>query len=85
MTHRAPDTEGPESEPTPPRRSVAARAFQERFLPHWGMAAITALYGVFFAAVGAAAVPQPISLGFTGTLATWFGYLIQQSRKEKGG
>lgn len=86
MTHRAPDDAAADTPAAaPPRRSRLAVAFQERFLPHWGMLAIVILYVVFFAAVGAAAVPQPISLGFTGTLATWFGYLIQQSKKTKDG
>lgn len=82
MSHRAADTadEAPPPPPTP-RRAL----FQERFLPHYGIAAIIALYGVFYAVVGAAAVPQTITLGFTGTIATWFGYLIQQGgRKDKG-
>lgn len=78
MSHRATDDT---ADVAPAPRRVWA---QERFLPHYGMAAITILYGVFYAAVGAAAVPQTISLGFTGTLATWFGFLIQQSRKGKG-
>lgn len=83
MTHRAPDDTA--DVPAAAPRSRLATAFQERFLPHWGMLAIVVLYVAFFATVGAAAVPQPISLGFTGTLATWFGYLIQQSKKTKDG
>lgn len=67
----------------PPPASRLARLFDQRFLPHWGMLAIALFYVGFYASVGAAAVPQPISLGFTATLATWFGYLIQQSRKEE--
>lgn len=82
MSHRAADTET--DAPAPAPRSLLSRAFSERALPHWGMAAIAVLYGVFLAAVGAAAVPQPISLAFTGTVAMWFGYLIQQSRNAKG-
>ena len=82
--HAAPDPvdEAPEAAPAT-ARSRASNAFAERFLPHWGMLAIALFYVAFYATVGGAAVPQPISLGFTGTLATWFGYLIQQSRKDK--
>lgn len=86
--HRKPDDADVEVQavtpaPAPAQRSKLSSAFAERFLPHWGMLAIALFYLGFFASVGAAGVPQPISLGFTGTLATWFGYLIQQSRKEK--
>lgn len=91
MTHRAPEdgTTLAEAE-TPPRPSLVSRVFREKHLPHFGIVAITALYVAFWLATGGldnggAGVPQPISLGFTGTLAAWFGYLVQQSRKEKGG
>ena len=88
MTHRAPDPAAADEvlKPAPapaPRRSLPARMFAEKYLPHWGALAITLLYIAFYAIVGGAAVPQPISLGWTGTVATWFGYLIQQSRKAK--
>jgi hypothetical protein len=63
-------------------RSLPERMFAERFLPHWGFAALTVLYVGFYASVGGAAVPQPISLGWTGAAATWFGFLIQQSTKR---
>lgn len=84
--HRAPDWDSEPAAPAPApveRKTKLGRAFAERFLPHWGMLAIAVFYVGFYVTVGAAGVPQPISLGFTGTLATWFGYLIQQSRKEK--
>lgn len=84
--HRKPDdAEVQDVTPAPAeaRPSKLSGVFAERFLPHWGMLAIALFYVGFFVTVGAAGVPQPISLGFTGTLATWFGYLIQQSRKEK--
>lgn len=93
--HRKPDGEadadvevqgvvvGPPTAPVIAPVKTRRNPFAERFLPHWGMLAIALFYVGFYASVGGAAVPQTVSLGFTGTLATWFGYLIQQSRKEK--
>lgn len=78
MSHRATDDTAVAA-PAPRRYR-----FQERYAPHYGMAAVTAAYGAFYATVGAAAVPQTITLGFTGTVSLWFGFLIQQSRKDKG-
>jgi hypothetical protein len=85
MTHRAPDVDD-----VPPRKPLVARVFQERYAPHLGFAAVTGLYIAFYVVSSVAsgdftgaAVPQTISLAWTGTLATWFGYLIRQ-RTTKG-
>lgn len=91
--HAAPDPEEPTAAPEPAepaRKSLRQRVFTESAAPHLGMLAIVILYALFFVATGGlsnagAGVPQPITLGLTGSTAAWFGYLIQQgSRKAKG-
>lgn len=86
MSHRAPDDE------VVVQKSLRQRMFQERYAPHLGFAAVTLLYIAFYIASSAAtgdytgaAVPQTITVGWTGVLATWFGYLIRQrSVSSKG-
>jgi hypothetical protein len=81
MTHRAPEPEVTETPVVPLRR----RMFQEKYAPHIGFAVVTLLYIAFYIASGittgdytGAAVPQTISLAWTGNMAAWFGYLIRQ-------
>jgi hypothetical protein len=84
MTHRAPE----EAEV---RTSLRQRVFQEKYLPHIAMAAVSLFYVAFYVTSGiaahnfsGAAVPQTISVAWTGTLATWFGYCIRQRSVDKG-
>jgi hypothetical protein len=82
MTHRAPtkDEEAPTTQ-----KSIAARMFDDKFLPHWGMFAIALMYTGFNLAVGVAGVPPTISVGFSATLGLWFNYLLRQRNGEKDG
>lgn len=82
MTHRAPDEAG---------KPLWQRMFQEKYAPHFGFLAVTLLYIAFYitssVATGdytGASVPQTITVGWTGVLATWFGYLIRQRSVNKG-
>lgn len=92
MTHRVPESETPEPAPVAWSQEPKSRnMFQEKYLPHLAMAAVTAFYIAFYVSTGAAsgdftgaAVPQTISLAWTGTLATWFGYCIRQRSATKG-
>lgn len=87
MTHRAP-------EEIPARVPLRRRMFQEKYAPHLGFGVVTLLYIMFYIVSGVttgdftgAAVPQTISLAWTGNMAAWFGYLIRQRAtydKEKG-
>jgi hypothetical protein len=82
--HAAPDDEPVVTEtPAPVQQPLVHRVFADKFLPHWGMGAVTALYIGFNAVLGVAAVPPTISLAWTATLGTWFGYLIRiKANKE---
>lgn len=90
MTHRAPEPEVVETE-VPQRDSLPSRVFQDKFLPHLAMAAVTIFYVVFYLLTGiasnnftGASVPQTISVAWTGALATWFGYCIRERSVNKG-
>lgn len=75
MTHRVtPDSASP----------VWARMFTERWLPHWAMISVTGFYVANIVWFGVAGVPQTISVAWTGTLATWFGYCIRERSVTKG-
>jgi hypothetical protein len=69
----------------PQQKSKSHIAFQDKFLPHWGFGIITGIYIGFNMAVGVAAVPPTISLGWTTTLGLWFHYLIKQRADSKEG
>jgi hypothetical protein len=82
--HAAPDE--PEVVETPKRKLLT-----ERSLPHIAMAAVAIFYVFFYVLTGVASnnfsgasVPQTVSLAFTGTLATWFGYCIRERAANKG-
>jgi hypothetical protein len=83
MSHRALTKD--EEAPRPVEKSRAARMFDDKFLPHWGMLAVALMYLGFNLAVGVAGVPPTISLGFSATLGLWFNYLIRQRTGEKDG
>lgn len=84
MSHRAAEVEEP-------RKSLRQSIFQDRYLPHLAMAAVSLFYLAFYITSGVAshnfsgaAVPQTISLAWTGTLATWFGYCVRERTVNKG-
>lgn len=87
MTHRVPDEPIAWSEEEKPK---SRSPFREKFLPHISIAAVTLLYVAFYIFTGinshnftGAAVPQTISVAWTGALATWIGYCIRE-RTTKG-
>ena len=89
MTHRAPEAETVAA-PQPLHRKM----FQEKYAPHIGFGVVTLLYIMFYIVSGVAtgdftgaAVPQAVTLAWTGNVAAWFGYLVRQRatyEKDKG-